>query len=269
MNKKEILKSKIKEINLWDNSVSIFPGMWWHVMSLILEGQELFYQDMYKIDDLLTPWNKPKWGMPYMFPNAWPLSDLEQKKSSINLKQHWFWRLSEWGVIENTKDQIIQVLEFNKPEWYNYIWKVENKTKLLNNNSVYFEHNITNLWENIIPVSTWLHPYFRIPDWVEKKDIKFNFKWWENISNNVANWEWTLSFENPWKPLEIYIPKLWTIKIEVSEEYSKFWVWSLEWKNFVCVEPVMNNEWWIVKNPIKINPWEENSNHMKISFIKD
>lgn len=262
------MKNTSKTIKKDNISTTIFSERWWIITSLIIDNIELLYQEM--LDETLLDLSKSvKWGIPFMFPNAWPLTLEEKTKSWFDLPQHWFWRINKW------KENIIQEdwkysQSFNLKNSDNFPFDLNAENIIeINNNVFKTTHIIKNIWENKAPISIWLHPYFRVPNW-KKEDIKWDFDWWEQIKSQVNIWwnDGTISFDNPWNPFEISIPELWTLVLEASKDYKKFWVRSLPWKDFVCIEPVEWEEWAILNSPVLINPWKENISFLKINLKK-
>ncbi len=261
------MNNKIETISFGDNELSIFPDRWGIITSIKLKWTELLYQDMY--DETLMDYSKSvKWWIPYMFPNAWPLTDLEKEISWFNLPQHGTWRINTWNKISSNKWIYVQKYNLNDYNIFPFYAEVEN-TINLNESWINISHKILNNSDNSLPISTWLHPYFRVP-FGDKSEIEWKFKGWDYVKSNIDIWsnDWTITFDNPFTPLEINIPGLWTIVIEVSSSYKKFWVRSLPNKNFVCIEPVMWDEWNIVNNPKLIKPWCLDISFMKIDLKK-
>lgn len=242
----------IETISKWNTSVWIFSDRGWIITSININGIELLYQDMYE-ETLFDDIKSVKGGIPYMFPNAWPLSELEKEKSWFNLPQHWTWRINKWENIFCENWKYVQKFKLDNYDLFPFHGEVINSIQI-EESWVNITHKIVNRWNISLPISTWLHPYFRVPLW-NKKDIEWNFKWWEEIKSDIDIWsnDWTITFDNPGMPLEIFIPDIGTIVIDVSSEYKKFWVRSLPNKDFICIEPVMWNEWDIVKNQLKLN----------------
>lgn len=262
--KKDYIPDTSETLTYWNTKVSVFPDRWWLIKSIEINGTEILYQDMY-VETLLDLSKSVKWGIPFMFPNAWPLTDEEKQKSWFNLPQHWIWRINTWSKqVSSKQNMFTQSFVFDKNDDFPFRWEIKNNIELIES-SIKIVHEIINNWEIDMPISTWLHPYFRVPEW-KKQDIKWNFEWWDKIAKQVNIWanDWTITFENTETPLSIFIPSLWELTIEVSPEYKKFWVWSLPEKDFVCIEPVMEDEWWIVNNPIMVTKNKKNINFMKI-----
>jgi len=259
------MKNTIEYLEKDDTSIKVFSDRWGIITSIKIKVTELLYQDMYD-ETLFDDSKSVKWWIPYMFPNAWPLNDVEKEKSWFKLPQHWTWRINKWEKIDSLPWEYKQKYNLKSSEIFPYEADVFNTIKI-EGEWVNILHEVINNSDIELPISTWLHPYFRVPLW-NKEDIEWNFKWWNTIKESVDIWsnDWTISFDNPWKPLDIFIPWLWNLIIEVSEDYKKFWVRSLPNKDFICIEPVMWNEWSIVNNPVIVSPWDKNINFMKIAL---
>lgn len=244
----------------WDTEVSFTPGLGWHIDSCKINGVEIFYP-------FFGDSNKPKGGMPYMFPNAGPLSEEQKESSGLNLPQHGFGRISKWESNSETWEQRFM---FSETPEFPYSGEVTLTVEIYDDRSVTFFQKIKNTWEKALPLSTWLHPYFRVPLW-NKDDIIWDFEGWENVVSDREIWKnaGTGMYEAPEnKIISFSIPGLGNIELELSEDYKRFWVWSMKDKDFVCVEPVMKDSGGIVTNPTLVAPWETNMNFMKISLKK-
>lgn len=257
---------KFQKIKKWNSEVIIFPERGGHIVSIVIDWVEILYQDMYN-ETLFDLSKSIRWWIPYMFPNAWKLTEEQNQKLWTNLPQHWIWRISKWEILKIKENwKISQKFEFKWDDRFPYIWEIINNIEIINS-WVKITHEIINTWEKTFPISTWLHPYFRVPEW-KKDEIKWKFDWWEEVKKQIDSWanDKPISFDNPWTPLKVFISGLWELTIEVSTDYKKFWVRSIPWKDFVCIEPVMNDVWWIVDKPVEIKQWEKNINYMKISL---
>ena len=121
-----------------------------------------------------------------------------------------------------------------------------------------------------MPVSSGFHPYFKVSR-EEKKNIIFNFEGGELVKEQIEKWAngKAVSIENPNKPIEIKIPGLGSLVFDISKEYKRIWVWSMEGKDFICIEPVMRDKGGIIEDPEKIKPKEKHSSSFNISLLKE
>ena len=228
------------------SSLFVYPARGGIVTSLVLNGIEILYQSM--LDETLHDISKNvKWGIPIMFPNAWPLSKEVKEKSLLTLPQHGFARTNTWTLWKISDTQIEQSLEWTDivDNWnYPFEGTLHNSIILDTPNSCSFEYTITNNSENPLPVAFWLHPYFDVPEW-KKEEIEWLFEWGDKIKNEIENWsnDGTTYLDIPEdKIIKLKIPWVGTVRIEVSADFKRLWIWSLPGKNFVCVEPVFWDE---------------------------
>ena len=56
------------------------------------------------------------------------------------------------------------------------------------------------------------------------------------------------------------------IEFEFDEIFEKIWLWSELEKDFICIEPVLRDENWLIDNPIMINPLQTLEFWMKIKI---
>lgn len=255
--------TKKNTISRWNTSVLYDPERWGHTTSCMIDGVELFHAEFADSE-------KPKGWMPFMFPNAGPLTDTQRVQSWIDLVQHGFWRLSKWKEIGEWEQELV----FDRPEGFLYSWSVRNKIEITDSGDVIFHHFVTNTGDSPMPISSGLHPYFNIPGG-DKSAVEWRFDDGDCVRDEREVWSngGTGEYDMPKDgTLKFYIPEVWEITLEVSEDYKNFWVWSLgekQWeKDFVCVEPVMNHPWGIVENPVMIDSGKTKHNWMKISLKK-
>ncbi len=225
-----------------NSSLIVYPERWWIVTSLRLSGREVLFQWM--LDDTLPfPEKNVRGWIPILFPNTWPLSQDELDLSSYSLPQHGFARQNSWDVIVLTETSFTQKLtSMDVVNLYSYPWNWELiNTVELRDNSCYFSYSIFNQWDESIPVTFWLHPYFRIPLW-DKSQIEWNFNGWDIITEEYDIWSngWTTIVDIPDSVVEVTIPGLWILTIELSSQFQQLMIWSLPGENFVCIEPVMS-----------------------------
>lgn len=244
----------------WDTEVSFTPGLGWHIDSCKINGIEIFHP-------FFGDPNKPKGGMPYMCPNAGPLTQEQINLSGLKLPQHGFGRISKWDYNPKTWEQR---LVFSETSEFPYSGIVTLTGEIHDDGSVTFFQKIKNIWKTALPLSTGLHPYFRVPQG-NKDDVTWDFEGWEKVVSDKELWKYdgTGMYDVPEnKIISFSIPGLGKIELELSQDYKRFWVWSMKNKDFVCVEPVMNDSGGIVTNPTLVTPWETNINSMKISLKK-
>lgn len=251
LSEKNILKIWTKK-----NNFSVLPERWGIITSLILNSKEILFQEM--LEETLFDLEKSvRWWIPIMFPFAWALRTNDAEKLWYFLPQHWVARINSWEVLEIWEnfiklkfDDKMQVSEYKIPQKFEIIAIYK-----LSENSLKIDFEIKNFDEKELKISHGFHPYFSVFD---KNKIIWEKSLSEKIFENKNLWQndWTLSLDLPENWFCFEIEDIWKICLKYSEEYKKFWIWSIKNKNFVCVEPVVWDEWNIVKNPIIVKSWK-------------
>ena len=268
--KKKNLEFKTETIRTPEgNEVSFSPDRGGIITSLKLEGEEILYFDSKTFKDTET---NVKGGIPILFPNAGPIPDEIKTEELKNLKQHGFARDSRFTA-EKLRNGFKETLTSNEEtkKVYPYDFNFELEGIFEDDGSFTITQTVENMEkDNEMPISSGLHPYFKVPS-TEKKNIKFNFEGGKEIEEKVEIWTngKAVSVTNPNTPIEIYIPKLGTLVITASKEYKRIWGWSQEGKDFVCVEPVMNDKGGIITNPEKIKPNEKHISKVNLLLKKE
>lgn len=251
------------------NEVSFSPDRGGIITSLKLEGEEILYLDKETFNNVEL---SVKGGIPILFPNAGPIPDEIKTEELKDLKQHGFARDSKF-ISQKTQNGFKETLTSNEEtkKVYPYDFTLELEGIFENDGSFTIIQTVENLEkEKEIPISSGFHPYFRVSS-EEKKNIKFNFEEGKAIEEQIEKWAngKAVSVANPNAPIEIYIPKLGTLVITASKEYKRIWGWSQAERDFVCVEPVMNDKGGIITNPEKIKPKEKHISKINILLKKE
>jgi galactose mutarotase-like enzyme len=240
------------------DEVSICPERGGIITSIKLKGKEILYLDE---ETLKNKDINVKGGIPILFPNAGPIESQEFP----NLKQHGFARDSSQWKIEKLRKGFKETLmpEEKNIESYPYSFQLSLEGSFEENGSFAIVQEVKNLEEyKELPLSFGLHPYFKVSN-KEKRNVRFNFEGGKLIEEQVETWAngKAVSIDNPKindpsAIIEVTIPNLGTLVIDVSPEYKKIWVWSMSDKDFVCIEPVMRNKGGLVEDPERVKSKE-------------
>ena len=238
------------------DEVSFCPERGGIITSIKMKGREILYLDETTLQDRNV---NVKGGIPILFPNAGPLESPEYP----DLKQHGFARnSSDWKTVisgDGFRERLTS--NENTKKMFPFDFSFSFGASFDKDSSFTMDQEIENLGENKeMPLSMGLHPYFKVPQ-NKKREIKFNFEGGKFVEEQVEIWAngKAVSIDNPKIKdpnaiMEIIIPDLGTLVIDVSPEYKKIWVWSMPGKDFVCVEPVMRDKGGLVNDPEKIKP---------------
>lgn len=272
-------------------SLTLYPDRWGIITSMKIWDTELLYQGMLE-DTLHDITKSVRWGIPILFPNAGFLTDEEKGVSWWNLPQHGFartneWKISEshhprgrknpvfchaeeWGICSGSKqetdssfvgmtknDNILtqSLSSIDIPDMFGYDWQgsIEN-TITLSDRWVELGYSIANNSNKELPISFGLHPYWNIP-LGDKSLIEWNFAWGDIIARDIDTWSrgGTTRIDTPDDGIVSFtISWVGTIELQLSSEFRRLWIWSLQGRDFVCVEPVMWDDGNIMRIPVKI-----------------
>jgi galactose mutarotase-like enzyme len=253
---------KIETVKTPDGSeVSFCPERGGIITSIKLHGKEILYLDEATFRDTSV---NVKGGVPVLFPNAGPLESPEFP----NLKQHGFARNMKWQATKE-KNGFVQTLKSNNDtrREFPFDFLLSIGGQFNENGSFSINQSVQNLGKENMPVSSGLHPYFRVPNDL-KRYIKFSFIGGNFAQDNIEKWAngKAVTINNPNVPMEIFIPQLGTLILEVPKEFKRIWVWSLPDKDFICVEPVMRDKGGLVDDPEIIQAGETLNAEIKISL---
>lgn len=246
------------------NSVSLCKERGGIITSIQYAGTEILYLDTCT---LYNEKSNVRGGIPILFPNAGPLHGTEYPF----LRQHGFARDSSAWIVEKTLTGFSETLTSSTETLalFPYAFRFTTQAYFEDDGSFTIAQEVTNTGAiEALPLSMGLHPYFAVPN-DQKKAMRFNFGGGtiEAQYETWANGE-SISLDNPNTPLEITIPSVGTLTINVSPEYQKIWVWSLAGKDFVCIEPVMRDNGGLESDPELIQPEMTMATRMNISFKK-
>jgi galactose mutarotase-like enzyme len=251
---KDFIIKTIKGLN--NSKVSFCPEHGGIVTSLVLNKKEIFYFDE---ETFKNKKESTRGGIPILFPN---MGELNSDLLYPNLKRHGFARDLEW-IIEDKefgfKETLSSSPETKKAYPFNFSLTVTGEFK--DDGTFILNQEVYNKEENKeLPISMGLHPYFKVPSG-EKKNIKFNFEGGKYIEEQINSWGngETLIIDNPKvinseEVIEIDIPTLGTLIIDISPMYKKIWVWSMPGKDFICIEPAMRGTNGLIDSPHMVEP---------------
>lgn len=253
-----------------DSEVSYCPARGGIPTSIKIYGIEILYLNKDNFKDLDK---NVRGGIPILFPNTGPV---DQEKYP-GLKQHGLARTSsKWQAEKNEEENLFTEKlssddETKKIFPYDFLLQISGKIE--EDGSITLKQGVDNLEKDkSLPTSMGLHPYFKVPREL-KKDIKFNFKGGEIIEKDFKNWsnDGTTVIDNPglYNPsavVEIFIPELGTLTLDISSEYKKIQIWSLPDSDFICIEPVFRQEGDFINNPEMVKPGDSAQGKINIKL---
>jgi len=242
----------IQKISKGDGEASYSPKRGGMITSLVLHGKEILYLDRTTFEN---PSGPVRGGVPILFPNAGPLKSDDFPR----LMQHGFARDNEWQTQKSESEftETLRATDLTK-SMYPYDFLLSISGEFSDAGVFSLKQKVTSLEkEKNIPISMGLHPYFRAPC-DKKNEIKFLFPGGQEIESHFDMWSngTFYSVPNPGVDLEVIIPELGTLVLNISKEYKHIWVWSLPGKDFVCIEPVIRDPGGLVHDPEMVLPGE-------------
>jgi galactose mutarotase-like enzyme len=246
---------------LQGDEVSFCPRRGGMITSLKLQGKEILYFDEVTFYDTQA---SVRGGMPILFPNAGIIPEGTQNSELSNLKRHGFARDMAWSFQKEERgfsESLVSNAETKKV--FPYDFKLSLRGEFQDDGSFTVHQKIENLDTRDLPVSSGLHPYFKVGR-SDKGNIQFDFPGGDVIKGNTDEWlnGGTVCIDNPSTPISITIPNLGVLVLQLSPEYEKIWVWSMPEKDFICIESVMRDEGGIVQSPCMI----ESGKSLELSF---
>lgn len=250
-----------------NNEVSFCPTRGGIITSLKLKGKEILYFD----ENTFNSNESIRGGIPILFPNA---GELKENDLFPSLKRHGFARDLEWQI-DKRDDSFVELLSSCSKtlDLYPYNFELTIFGYFENENSFVCTQTVKNIDNKPIPISMGLHPYFNVKNDL-KKDIKFNFEGGKEIEDQIEVWQngGTILVDNPKikypdSIIEIIIPGLGSIMLDIPVEYQKIWVWSQPGKDFVCIEPMMRGENGLIDNPLLVGDGGSFKSFLKITLI--
>lgn len=238
-----------------NSSVTFVPERGGIITSLILNGKEIMYfdRDLFEKDTTIRAG-----GFPILFPIC---GRLNEGGYSINKKVHMmpthgFARQLPWKVnkIDLEKGKVILNLTGNKEtmKYYPFDFELE-FSYTLTKNEFLIEQKYINNSDTDMPFYAGFHPFFSVGD---KSGLEFsinaeNYYFYENGEEKKGKYRGKIDFNSPVDFVFILDEhygneysmyertKDQILKISTSENFKFMVMWTVEGKDFVCLEPWM------------------------------
>lgn len=267
-----------------DSSITLVPERGGIMSSFIIKGKDLMYfkNDLFKQKG---DYEIRAGGNPVLFPICGTISNNEYSvmDKKYSLKSHGFAWLRKWQVklpydkndskitlIFKSDDETLEVYPFDYEIQYTYE---------LSDNALMIDMCFINNDNKVMPFYAGFHPFFKV---TEKQNLKFdiNADSYTDYEDKVRNFDGIIDFnkhiDNVYKlnkPTQgKYIHTMIDpglnrkLIIETPKDFEYVVVWTMEDRDFVCVEPWMAppdamNSGYSLK---KINPGEKYNTYIKI-----
>lgn len=246
---------KHEEYELRDNKsnsyIKVIPSLGGMLTAFNVNGEDIFYLDHAMLE---TPDFPSAGGNPVLFPVCGRLTDGQYEVSGQKycMPLHGFARTSSWEVKAGTGGEINIVLEQSEESLKVYPFKFRVEIKFtLEGSTLTLHQKYTNKSNEDMPFYAGFHPYFTVGD---KNKLSFEINADSYAAYNpyrIVEYKGKIDFNNPVdfvfslkdKDGSRYVmkdpDKKRKLIIETSKEFKYMVMWTLQGKDFVCIEPWM------------------------------
>lgn len=216
-----------------------------------VQGQDILYLDE---ERFANPELSIRGGIPILFPICGNLPNnlyVHQSKS-YNLKQHGFARDLPWEVVNSsTADCASLTLQLDSNDKTRTVYPFDFQlqfTYKLKGHHLTLEQTYRNLSDEVMPFATGLHPYFWVTD---KQQISLDIPATQGQDHITKSpFTFTGAFDLDQEEVDAALKPIsrnhasllnrrrnWKITIKYSEIYSTLVFWTVQGKEYCCLEP--------------------------------
>jgi galactose mutarotase-like enzyme len=234
------------KLSAGDTEVAIAPHRGAIVTSFRVAGRELLYLDEATFNDASK---NVRGGIPVLFPSPGKLEGdrWNQAGKSGELKQHGFARNLEWQVGATTASSVTLSLRSSDATVRMYPWSFAAQvTYRVAPNELHIGFEVRNESAAPMPFAFGLHPYFAVHDKARARIPTRATRAFDNVAKAVvpfAGFDLTQSevdlhlLDHGASRGVLELSDRRAIVIETSPEFSRWVVWTVAGKDYVCLEP--------------------------------
>lgn len=229
--------------------VEVIPSRGALVTRMNVGGDELLYLDESTVVD---PSKNVRGGIPVLFPIAGKLpgDTYPVGRQEYAMPQHGFARRLPWVVRQAEPEMLVLGLSSTEETLKQFPWRFDAQLTLsLDGPQLTLDFDVENRDERPLPVHLGFHPYFHVLDKAKAAASVSTdaTKAWDNRQGKVV----------PFTGLDLTVPEAdlhlldhseagttlhrglgrRPVKLTWSPEFQRMVVWTLQGKDFVCVEP--------------------------------
>lgn len=229
--------------------VEVIPSRGALVTRMSVAGDELLYLDESTVVDLSK---NVRGGIPVLFPTAGKLpgDTYPAGRQSYTMPQHGFARRLPWVVRQEEKDLLVVGLSSSEETLKQFPWRFDAQlTFSLDGPQLTLDFDVENKDTRPLPVHLGFHPYFSVPQ--SSKAVA-------SVATDATRaWDNRMGKVVPFTGLDLTAPEVdlhlldhseagttlhrgqgrRPVKLSWSMEFQRLVVWTLQGKDFVCVEP--------------------------------
>jgi len=229
--------------------VEVIPSRGALVTRMSVGGDELLYLDESTVVD---PSKNVRGGIPVLFPTAGKLpgDTYPVGRQAYSMPQHGFARRLPWAVRQAEQEMLVMGLTSSEETLRQFPWRFDAQLTLsLDGPQLTLDFDVENHDTRPLPLHLGFHPYFSVPQ-ASKAAASVATdatRAWDNRQGQVV----------PFTGLELTAPEVdlhlldhseagttlqrglgrRPVKLSWSLEFQRMVVWTLQGRDFVCVEP--------------------------------
>lgn len=239
-------ESNLLRLTSGDTAVVIAPDRGAIVTSFCVADRELMYFDQ-------TTFNEPlkniRGGVPILFPTPGKLDNDRWSYDSKQgtLKQHGFARNLSWRVDARTDSSATLVLRSSDLTLQSYPWNFTARLRYaLAPSALSIEFEVENESATPLPFAFGLHPYFAVSNKAAARIPTRSTRAFDNVSKTIVPFDgFDLTrdevdlhlIDHGSSQAELHLGDGTAIAIEASAEFTRWVVWTVAGKDYVCLEP--------------------------------
>ncbi|MEY4576152.1 MAG: hypothetical protein RL701_855 [Pseudomonadota bacterium] len=232
-----------------DSNVVIAPQRGAIVTSMRIAGRDLFYMNDATLSD---PAQNVRGGIPVLFPTPGKLENDALQwggRAGTQMNQHGFARTLDWNVIDTPPGGLVLEIQANTWTQQRYPWNFRARLEYtLQQTRLSIRFRVENLDSVPLPFALGYHPYFFIKN-AQKSKLQISTNAtaaFDNVRKQVvtfAGFDLTQPevdlhlLDHGGSSCRLQLPDGARIELRGSREFNVWVVWTVENKDFVCVEP--------------------------------
>jgi galactose mutarotase-like enzyme len=229
--------------------VEVIPSRGALVSRMVVDGDEVLFLDAATVAD---PAKNVRGGIPVLFPIAGPLpgDTYPADRKSYPMPQHGFARRLPWRVRQAEDSLLVVGLSSSEETLHHFPWEFDAQlTFSLVGHRLTLDFDVENRDRRPLPLHLGFHPYFRVPQAAKaaaRVETDATHAWDNRLKREVPFTGLDLTQQEVDLHLRDHSaprtrldrgPGLRPVTLSWSPEFRLLVVWTLQGKDFVCVEP--------------------------------
>jgi len=229
--------------------VELAPARGAIVTSFVVHGRELLYLEP---NTLADPAKNVRGGIPVLFPSPGKLAGdrFVRDGKTGSLKQHGFARNLPWTPDATTNQNAAEVtlrLSSSEQTYRDYPWEFAAELRfVLQGARLSIHHRVRNTGSAVLPFALGYHPYFVVTDKSRAHIDTSATRAYDNVHKAPVSFR---GFDLTLPELDLYLLDHGSshsalhlgdgtrIEVRGSPEFTRFVVWTVAGKDYVCLEP--------------------------------